>query len=174
MTMNWWYAWYSDWSCHLSHAAALNMLSIPTQSTDESRIVLQVTLFIIGEQQRYCCIQLGIPFVLLKTSVEKTFYPYKEQNRNALGNGDISVTPLWTMTARLTDSQPELKSCSGAECCIVDHRWRGWMPIWQNRLLLTSRCCLKVWFEAWCSSTVQLPCACHRCEENICCCALLQ
>lgn len=32
-----------------------------------------------------------------------------EQNWNALGNGNVSVTPLWTMTVWLTDLQPKLK-----------------------------------------------------------------
>lgn len=72
----------------------------------------------------------------------------REQNWNVLGNGDVSVTLLWTMTARLTDLQPELKPCSGAECCIVDHRWRGWVHLTkrQSRLLLMINHCLMVCF----------------------------
>lgn len=101
----------------------------------------------LGSNKDITAFSTGSPLCCLRW-IWKRCTAVQEQNWNVLDNGDVSVTPLWTMTAWLTDLQPELKPCSGAECCIVDHRRRGWIPITerQSQLLLMIHHCLKVCF----------------------------
>lgn len=121
------------------------MLSIQIQMRDE--LCKRVHYLSLGSNKDIAAFSSESPLCCSRW-IWKRCSAVREQNWNVLGNGDVSVTPLWTMTAGLTDLQPELKPCSGAKCCIVDHRWRGWMPITarQSRLLLKIHHCLEVCF----------------------------
>lgn len=95
-----------DWSCHLKPSVALVMRAFHNQMTDELPQRTRRLLYLLHQ---YRSIRLGINTVLLR-------YIFKKKKKKdvivctdqpVLGNGDISVSPLWPVTACLTDLQPE-------------------------------------------------------------------
>lgn len=118
---------------------------IKAQMKDE--LCKRVHYLSLGSNKDIAAFSLESPLCCLRWIWQRCTTAW-EQNWNVLGNRNVSVSPLWTVTAWLTDLQPELSICRGTECCIVDHRWRGWILITerQSRLVLTIHHCLKVCF----------------------------